>query len=409
MCAACLHEVCSLCSTFVDIRVFCVACAARERERGARRSIAGAIAAIVALGALAYLGWRTTRQPTTTQALAATPDAGALPPEALPLVEALRAEPCNRVKSYELAVTLLRAGAMGETVRRVDTFLQRCEDNDEMRAIKAEALRGLSAWDAAIAEETRLIERLPGAPTHWYWRGSCRASQGVLDGAIEDFRQAFALAPRAMDVPVALADMLERTGQRCEAIAPLEQALQFHPDAANALEVRARVAGLYARSECSGLAGEGRAVIRFAPGAGVITTAARVNQVEAPRFVVDTGASYVAISADLARRLGVDYGTWSSVTLQTAGGLRRGRYGRLDEVSVRGVTARRVRAVVVDELGDIDGLLGMSFLSRFDMSLDPDRGRLSLSARTRPGGAGASASRSLADRPPPLPPPRPSR
>lgn len=53
----------------------------------------------------------------------------------------------------------------------------------------------------------------------------------------------------------------------------------------------------------------------------------------------------------------------------------------MDKVEVQGVKAARVPAAVIDGLGSIDGLLGMSFLSRFD--LKQAAGLLEITARRR--------------------------
>ena len=54
--------------------------------------------------------------------------------------------------------------------------------------------------------------------------------------------------------------------------------------------------------------------------------------------------------------------------LQTANGPRPGHLITVQAIEVQGVKAARVPAVVIDDLGGgIDGLLGLSFLSRFDL------------------------------------------
>ncbi len=84
------------------------------------------------------------------------------------------------------------------------------------------------------------------------------------------------------------------------------------------------------------------------------------------RFIVDTGATYVALSRADATRLGIDYAKGTPAMSSTANGVVRGWIVALASVRVGEVTVRDVAALVVD--GDVPGvLLGMSFLERFDL------------------------------------------
>lgn len=82
------------------------------------------------------------------------------------------------------------------------------------------------------------------------------------------------------------------------------------------------------------------------------------------RFLVDTGASDVALSAEDARRAGIDPSTLSYTTAyRTANGVIHSARVKLDTVTVGGITLRDVDASVSQgELGM--SLLGMSFLGR---------------------------------------------
>ena len=84
---------------------------------------------------------------------------------------------------------------------------------------------------------------------------------------------------------------------------------------------------------------------------------------EPVNFLLDTGATDVALSASLARKLGLRLGP--RVTLQTANGAVQGNMTRLDEVSVGGIRINSVRATIGPGLGS-EVLLGMSFLGKLD-------------------------------------------
>ncbi|HQX05594.1 MAG TPA: retropepsin-like aspartic protease, partial [Zoogloea sp.] len=84
------------------------------------------------------------------------------------------------------------------------------------------------------------------------------------------------------------------------------------------------------------------------------------------RFLVDTGATSVALGRSDALRAGIEFTKGDPLTMQTANGLVRGWLVSLDRVSAGSVTLRNVPGVVVDaEMPYV--LLGMSFLNRMDM------------------------------------------
>jgi aspartyl protease family protein len=86
-------------------------------------------------------------------------------------------------------------------------------------------------------------------------------------------------------------------------------------------------------------------------------------------FLVDTGASDVALSSAVARTLGLDFGP--EIIVMTAAGPVRGWMTRLDRIQVGPLLLRNVRATITDKLGE-QALLGMSFLKNFSMIQEGD-------------------------------------
>lgn len=85
------------------------------------------------------------------------------------------------------------------------------------------------------------------------------------------------------------------------------------------------------------------------------------------RFLVDTGATIIAIDHELARRIGLDYSNAQQGLAHTAGGSAPMVATKLSEVSVGGITLRDVEAGIM-VASDLDTpLLGMSFLGQLDM------------------------------------------
>ena len=87
------------------------------------------------------------------------------------------------------------------------------------------------------------------------------------------------------------------------------------------------------------------------------------------RFLVDTGATTVALPATDAVRLGIDYRKGEMGMSSTAGGMVPVYRIRLDTVRLGSIELTGVEGVVLEKGLDI-ALLGMSFLNRVDMKRD---------------------------------------
>jgi len=87
-------------------------------------------------------------------------------------------------------------------------------------------------------------------------------------------------------------------------------------------------------------------------------------------FLVDTGATDVAVSEKMARNLGLEFGP--RITVMTAAGPVGAWVTRLDRVSLGPVELSNVRATITPGL-DEAALLGMSFLKHFSLQQEGDR------------------------------------
>ena len=112
-----------------------------------------------------------------------------------------------------------------------------------------------------------------------------------------------------------------------------------------------------------------------------------LNQERTAQLIVDTGASITVLSIDTALDLGI-LGTTDNelLTVNTAGGSVQVNMNYLSSLMVGKAQATNV-TVVIHDLPDIpdqiEGLLGMSFLKHFLVTLDPDQALLILRPKPR--------------------------
>lgn len=89
-------------------------------------------------------------------------------------------------------------------------------------------------------------------------------------------------------------------------------------------------------------------------------------------YMVDTGASFVAIGRTDAERMGLDYTKGQPVRMNTANGVGQAWRIRLDSVTIGDIQVSGVEAVVTSEPMPFV-LLGNSFLSGFQMTRANDQ------------------------------------
>ncbi|GMR04049.1 MAG: TIGR02281 family clan AA aspartic protease [Gammaproteobacteria bacterium] len=94
----------------------------------------------------------------------------------------------------------------------------------------------------------------------------------------------------------------------------------------------------------------------------------------AVRFMVDTGATTIAMNSRVAKRIGLDYKKLGRRSFaSTASGIVRTYNLKLNSVKVGGITLYNVDAGVIEGNFPVEVLLGMSFLGRLDIKRDDQK------------------------------------
>lgn len=98
-------------------------------------------------------------------------------------------------------------------------------------------------------------------------------------------------------------------------------------------------------------------------------TPGRINN-QNVEFLVDTGATSIAINANMAAKLGLEYSKDKAVSVQTAQGSTKAYPVILNSATVGNVTINNIEALVLEGEFPTAILLGNSFLSRVDLKVE---------------------------------------
>jgi len=100
------------------------------------------------------------------------------------------------------------------------------------------------------------------------------------------------------------------------------------------------------------------------------------------RFMLDTGASFTAVSNEVARFLGISISDNSAIlALNTANGVIHAPLRKLQSLELQGAVVNNVDMVVLESIDNFDGLIGLSYLNHFDIDINQSEQKLMLVRR----------------------------
>ena len=110
---------------------------------------------------------------------------------------------------------------------------------------------------------------------------------------------------------------------------------------------------------------------------GVWVVPVVVNGRHYGRFLVDTGASVVVLSPKFAAQVAAKRRS-ETLEMETLGGRAHAPWATVSSLRVGNAEVLDAQVVIHPSGGDLDGILGNTFLNRWDVSVEPDRRLLRL-------------------------------
>jgi clan AA aspartic protease (TIGR02281 family) len=225
-----------------------------------------------------------------------------------------------------------------------------------------------------------LISQDPTYSNYRYYRGLALVGLKRYEQALTDYANTIELTHQQADIGewvfVEMSNTYAALNRHCLAITPIQTWVAIDPVNRDTPRARKLISDYTKQGNCQ---------LRWAVGAdtfprgndNVILVRASVNN-RPGIFILDTGASFVALTAQFASAANVNVSR-QTVSAQTANGITESLLGSAGSVRVGRVEATNVPLLVQDRsLGkNVDGLLGMSFLSRFDIAIGNKEWKLS--------------------------------
>jgi clan AA aspartic protease (TIGR02281 family) len=293
-------------------------------------------------------------------------------------LEELGREICDRTAIANLGAALRKSSYRREGAVALMAFSKQCSGDTPSLRAAVNILMDLSDYKAAARAATELIAMEPLRDNGYFLRAVAHERGGEFKSAVDDYTTAIELfANKSVISSVGyegLARAQEKLGQMCDAALTIESWIAINPrnDTARARSMIATYAG-------TGKCTSGDKMDDTFPlqrRGDVVIIDVTINGVKG-KFVFDTGASSVTLRRTFAEKAKVEIDEASTVKLSTANGIAEGKRGRAKLIQLKSVKSSDVPIIVQNEAkgsyGDgIEGLLGMSFLSRFNVTVGKD-------------------------------------
>ena len=315
-------------------------------------------------------------------------------------LDELRREPCDRVSIVGLARRSIPGAFAG---KRPTPFTNSCSPGrprhraHDVRRFLSEAFgfrEGRRGSRCPGAHRPEFSERHISAGARARWRG--RPPRALADYAttIELFANKKNISS---NVFVNMSKAYAALGRFCEAISPIETWIALDPFNRDTSQAERLIADYSEKGQLCTLGSKAVPTLSVERGTSVAVVKVEINGA-AGFFILDTGASFVSVQQDFAKRAHLQTDPGSKMTLHTANGDTSGMLSKADSVKLGALTAKNVSIVVQSSSEKlygkaIDGLLGLSFLcdSRFRSPADllrferalPKISGLQLSVRNR--------------------------
>jgi clan AA aspartic protease (TIGR02281 family) len=300
-------------------------------------------------------------------------------------LDELSRERCDQQAIANLGKALENAGYRREASTALVSYSETCGGHPRSLRSAVTILLRLSDYGTAATVASKVIALEPFGGAGYLQRAVAHEFGGLLQKAIDDYTTAIELIGDKQKIPslsyFGLARSYDKLGQSCDAVLPIETWVALNPERNDNTQTQAMIATYRSKGKCELGTATGEEVFPVSRPNSVVKLPVSINGTRG-LFVLDTGATFVSLKNTFARKAKVQVDRNSIVRLHTANGASAGKRGRAETIELRTLQAKNVAVVVQDDAKGsygtgVDGLLGMSFLSRFRLTFDARSVRVS--------------------------------
>jgi len=310
--------------------------------------------------------------------IGALPLAAARDPYVWLRLQELKREPCDQKSINDLALALDKLGYRREAADGLYRFVKNCGAPLNALNQSVNIYLKLTDYPKAVEVADEFVRRAPSDSNARYLRAIALDGAGDFQRALADYSDAIELYGAdkksvSSRVFLRMAGAYAALKRFCEATAPINLWISLDPGSRDTSRTQKIISDYEQQGNCASSKEFQKESYPVRGQKNVVTVKAEINGVRG-LFILDTGASYVSMKTAFADRAKIPQTDTSEVTLMTANGMAKAKLSKADRVQLGKLEATNV-PVVVQNVDDksygagVDGLLGMSFLSRFEVQM----------------------------------------
>ena len=302
------------------------------------------------------------------------PDFERANPNAARLLDQLRREPCDGEAILPLVKLMSQGGYPREAATSALKFGERCGQKADLLEHAYHSLVRVRDLPGAVNAASELIKIDQARGRYRYLRGFAHEELKNFKAALSDYVSTLQLFTSLSNVAASefyrVSRMYTALGRPCDAITPLEIYLSYDVAKRQTAQLSQLIKEYANSGDCRATYASGSDKILIPP-SNIIPVI--INGAQG-RMIVDTGASMVALSPSFASRARILPDESNLMTFQVVGGTIQSAPGNAQLMEVGNTRAANVPVAIsignASAYGpDVDGLLGMTFLARFNVTL----------------------------------------
>lgn len=375
-CASCGEPICEYCRKDVNLEDYCPSCVSKKLVK----KISLITTVVLLIGVVIGFGGTILKKQYSEPV---TFDYGQYADTVKFLKLSLEGQPDSKYTVLELAEFMVRAGDDDGTLSLCSDFQKKYGPYPKLYWVTMDIYKRQAKWDSAAIEATKLIEDAPYDKDFRWWRGEIYEYANQWEKAIEDYTQSLSLQPALSSIPYNLSRALEEAGRGDEAALPLLQLASTRAQYRNSHKLLNRVKNLYRTYNCEKYDPKGEAQI-LRDSIGNFSTTVTLNDTISGQFLIDLNATHLMMSTSFAERMQLDTNTLKKMIVTTDVTNHDGFVGQISKVQIDNSEASDVAIAVLPSREfsseTYDGIVGLSYLSRFRVEPDYSKGTLHLSS-----------------------------
>ena len=293
-----------------------------------------------------------------------------------PIVNTYTADFCDPRSKIQFLDRIKDKGFVELSARLALEHYEKCAKDARFLELASYNYSDLGNYQKALELSDQLVQYDPASPNYRFERGKSYEGMQRFDKALIDYITTLGLFKKIENVAAVqfyeIASMYAALNRFCEAATPLETYLSFDYPKRKSQQIDNLIAEYRNKGNCQ-LAKNAPAVLRAKRKGMVLLVQVSINNVPGI-FILDTGASMVTVTKSFAVKSHIAVNPENEISFQTANGLTKGILATADSVQAGNAFSTRIPISVMEDhqLGsadDVVGLLGMSFLSKFDYAV----------------------------------------